>query len=89
MSDGAREVTDDVSHVPYRRWCRFCAMERGLQRRHATQIGDLDEDRSRESADYGYLCGVLIAEDTCTGMVFAAGVSMKGGVDLRAARLAK
>ena len=32
----------DVSHVPYRPWCRFCVMGKGLERRHLTQSGDDD-----------------------------------------------
>ena len=64
----------DVSHVPYRLWCRFCVMGRGLERRHLT-----DDDRPRVFADHGYLSGdstpLLVAS---TGMTFAAAVSMKG-----------
>ena len=37
----------DVSHVPYRPWCRCCVMGRGLERRHLTQSGDRDNDRPR------------------------------------------
>ena len=41
----------DVSHVPYRPWCRFCVMGKGLERRHLTQLGDRDDDRPRVFAD--------------------------------------
>ena len=47
----------DVSHVPYRLWCRCCVMGRELERRHLTQSGDRDNDRPRVFADYGYLSG--------------------------------
>ena len=47
----------DVSHVPYRPWCRFCVMGRGLERRHLTQIGDHDADRPRVFVDFGFLSG--------------------------------
>ena len=74
----------DVSHVPYFPWCR-------RERRHLTLIGDRDDDRPREFADYGYLSGdsapLLVAKDRRTGMTFAAAVSMKGGGDPHAARL--
>ena len=67
----------DVSHVPYFPWCR-------RERRHLTLIGDRDDDRPREFADYGYFIGnsapLLVAKDRRTGMTFAAAVSMKGGV---------
>ena len=33
LERGEREE-DDVSHVPYRPWCRFCVMGRGLERRY-------------------------------------------------------
>ena len=79
----------DVSHVPYRPWCRFCVMGGGLEKRHLTQSGDRDDDRPRVFADYGYLSGdstpLLVAKDRRTGMTFAAAVSMKLGVrELRA-----
>ena len=51
----AEREEHDVSHVPYRPWCRFCVMGRGLERRHPTQSGDRDDDRPRVFADYGYL----------------------------------
>ena len=44
----AERVEHDVSHVPYRPWCRFCVMGRGLERRHLTQSGHRDDDRPRE-----------------------------------------
>ena len=82
----------DVSHVPYRPWCRFCVMGRGLEKRHLTQSGDGDDDdRPRVSANYGFLSGdstpLSVAMDRRTGMTFAAAVSMKGGGDPHAARL--
>ena len=81
----------DVSHVLYRPWCRFCVMGRGLERRHLTQSGDRDDDRPRVFADYVSLSGdsapLLVAKDRRTGMTFAAAVSMKGGGDPHAARL--
>ena len=86
----AEREEHDVSHVPYRLWCRFCVMGRGLERRHLTQSGDRDDDRPRVFADYGYLSGdptpLYVAKDRRTGMTFAAAVSMKGG-DPQAARL--
>ena len=70
----------DVSHVPYRPWCRFCVMGRRLERRHLTQSGDRDDGRPRVFADYGYLSGdstpLLVAKDKRTGMTFAAAVSL-------------
>ena len=81
----AEREEHDVSHVPYRPWCRFCVMGRGLERRHLTQSGDRDDDRPRVFADYGHLSGdstpLLVAKDRRTGMTFAAAVSMKGGGD--------
>ena len=63
----AEREEHDVSHVPYRRWCRFCVMGRGLERRHLTQSGDRNDDRPRVFADYGYLSGdstpLLVAKD--------------------------
>ena len=86
----AEREEHDVSHVPYRPWCRFCVMGRRLERRHLTQSGDRDDDRPRVFADYGYLSGdstpLLVAKDTRTGMTFAAAVSTKGGGDPHAAR---
>ena len=80
-----------MSHVPYRPWCRFCVMGRGLERRHLTQSGDRDDDIQRVFADYGNVSGdstpLLVARDRRTGMTFAAAVSMKGGGDPHAARL--
>ena len=80
----------DVSHVPYRPWCRICVTGRGLERRHVTQSGDRDDDRPRVFADCDYFSGdstpLLIAKDRRTGMTFAAAVSMKG-CDPHAARL--
>ena len=87
----AERQEHDVSHVPYRTWCRFCVMGRGLERRHLTQSGDRDSDRPRVFADHGYLSGdstpLLVAKDRRTGMTFAAAVSMKGGGDPHAASL--
>ena len=81
----AEREEHDVTHVPYRLWCRFCVMGRGLE------SGDRDGDRARVFADYGYLSGdstpLLIAKDRRTGMTFAAPVPMKGGGDPHAARL--
>ena len=81
----------DVSHVPYRTWCRFCVMGRGLERRHLTQSGDRDNDRPRVFADPGYLSRdstpLLVAKGRRTGMTFAAALSMKGGDDPHAALL--
>ena len=78
MRHGAREE-HDVSHVPYRPWCRFCVTGRGLERRHLTQSGDRDDDRPNVFAVYGYLSGdstpLLVAKDRRTGMTFAAAVS--------------
>ena len=51
----AEREEHDVSHVPYRPWCRVCVMGRGLERRHMTQGSDRDDDRPRVFADYGYL----------------------------------
>ena len=63
----AEREEHDVSHVPCRRWCRFCVMGRGLERRHLTQSGDRNDDRPRVFADYGYLSGdstpLLVAKD--------------------------
>ena len=56
----------DVSHVPYRPWCRFCVMGRGLERRHLTQGGDRDGDRPRVSADYGLPQRGLNTTVSCT-----------------------
>ena len=53
----AEREEHDVPHVPYRPWCRFCVMGRGLERRHLTQSGDRDDDRCRVFVDYGYLSG--------------------------------
>ena len=53
----AEREEHDVSHVPYRPWCRCCVMGRGLERRHLTQRSDRDGDRPRVFADYGYLSG--------------------------------
>ena len=53
----AEREEHDVSHVPCRRWCRFCVRGRGLERRHLTQSGDRNDDRPRVCADYGYLSG--------------------------------
>ena len=87
----AEREEHDVSHVPYRPWCRFCVMGRGLERRHLAQSGGHDDDRPRVFADYGYLSGdatpLLVAKDRRIGMTFAAAVSMKGGGDPHAARL--
>ena len=81
----------DVTHVPYRPWCRFCVMGRGLERRYLTQRGDHDDERRRVFADYGYLSGdstpLLVAKDRRNGMTFAAAASMKGGGDPNAVRL--
>ena len=81
----------DVSHVPYRPWCRFCVMGRGLERRHLTQSGDRDDDRPRVFADHGYFSGdsttLSVAKDRRTGVTFAAAVSTKGGGDPHAALL--
>ena len=89
--DGSGREVHDVSHVPYRPWCRFCVMGRGLEWRHLTQSGDRDDDRPRVFADNGHLTGdstpLLVAEDRRTGMTFAAAVSVKGGGDPHAARL--
>ena len=80
----------DVSHVPYRPWCRFCVMGRGRERRHLIQSGD-HNDRPRVFAHYGYFSGdstpLSVAKDRRTGVTFAAAVSMKGGGDPHAARL--
>ena len=66
----AEQEEHDVSHVPYRPWCRFCVMG-GLERRHLTQSGDRDDDRPRVFADHGYLSGdstpSLVAKDRRTG----------------------
>ena len=40
----AEREDHDVSHVPYRPWCRFCVMGRRLERCHLTQSGDRDDD---------------------------------------------
>ena len=52
----------DVSHVPYRPWCRFCFIGRGLERPHLTQSGDRND---------GYLSGdsspLPVAKDRRTG----------------------
>ena len=89
-SNEAEREEHDVSHVPYRVWCRFCVMGRGLERRHLTQSGDRDDDRPRVFADNGYLSGdstpLFVARDRRTGMTFTAAVSMKGGGDPHAAR---
>ena len=81
----------DVSRVPYRPWCRFCVMGRGLERGHLTRSGDRDDDRPRVFADCGYLSGdstpLSVAKDRRIGMTFTAAVSMKGGGDPHAARL--
>ena len=53
----AEREEHDVTHVPYRPWCRFCVMGRGLERRHLTQSSESDDDRPRMFADYGYLSG--------------------------------
>ena len=87
----AEREEHDVSNVPYRPWCRFCVMGRGLEKRHLTQSGDCDDDRTRVFADDGYLIGestpLFVAKDRRIGMTFAAPVSMKGGGDPHAARL--
>ena len=88
----AKRDEHDVSHVPYRLWCRFCVMHgTGLERRHLAQTGGHGVDRSRMFVDYGYLSGdstlLLVASDRRTGMTFAAAVSTKGGGDPHAARL--
>ena len=87
----AAQRTQTTADVPYRPWCRFCVMGRGLERLHLTQSGDRDDDRPRVFADCGYLSGdstpLLVAKDRRTGMTFAAAVWMKGGDDLHAARL--
>ena len=63
----------------------------GLERRHLTQIVDQDDDTRSVFVNYGYLSGdstpLLVAKDRCTGMTFAAAVSMKGGGDPHAARV--
>ena len=64
----------DVSHVPYRPWCRFRVTGSLLERRHLTQSGDRDNDRARVFADYGYLGGdsapLSVAKERPTGMTF-------------------
>ena len=88
----AEREEHDVSHVPYRPWCRFCVMGRGPERRHLTQSGDRDDDRPRVFADYGYLSGRLNTTVSCErtdalAWTFAAAVSMQGGGEPHAARL--
>ena len=84
----AEREEHDVSHVPYRPWCRSCVMGKGLERRHS---GDRVDDRPRVLADYGFLNGdstpLLVAKDRRAVVTFAAAGSMKGGSDPHAAHL--
>ena len=65
----AEREEHDVTHVPYRPWCRFGVMGRGLERRHLTQSGDRDGD-PRVFADNGHFSGdstpLLVAKDQKT-----------------------
>ena len=86
----AEREAHEVSHVPFRSWCRFCVMGRALERRHEARPADHADDRPKVFADYGYLSGestpLLVAKDRRTGLVFAMAVSRKGGGDPHAAR---
>ena len=87
----AEREAHDVTHMPYRSWCRFCVMGRGVERRHEARPAERDADRPKVHVDYAYLSGdstpVLVAKDRRTGLTFAAAVSRKGGGDPHAARL--
>ena len=76
----------EVTHWPYRAWCRHCVRGRGRgrQRRARSQA----RDKPIVSIDYTFIgdnkaseSPVLVAHDSCTGAVFAYPVRRKGADD--------
>ena len=96
------EVADhNLTHLPYRNWCRICVAANGKERPHRTRRGYHDAGLPKAGVDYAFLTDhmelveeqegegilpIVVMKVSPTGMTFAHSVSKKGGADTFAAK---
>ena len=82
-----KEVEDHnlSGHMPYRNWCTFCVMGRGIATPHRKQL--LEDGLPELHIDYCFmstqdkpLATILVAKETTSKMVLATMVPMKGAL---------